>query len=168
MSQSASTITIAGPISTMANYRDWRLGFVNLRNLTQENNLFFFDIFLPSEQFINIDNLQTVVVGFDTENWESATFNIPGEDIVLLNRPAGYDVALQSVALNGVTFVGYASEIASLTISDIVVEVNLNDRELILGPQPFPVRVSAPNQGMIWPVDENNNLIVYINATDLG
>jgi len=168
MMLSAETVTIAGPISAMENYEEWRLGFINLRNITEESNIFAFDIILPSDQFINIDNLQTVVAEFDTDYWDSATFNIPGEDIALLNRPVGYEVTLQSVSLSGITFVGALDAIANLTVGDIVVEVNLNDRELTMGPQPFPVRISVPNQGMVWPVEENNNLTVYINVTDIS
>jgi len=165
MMKSDTTITIAGPISTMANYNHWRLGFINLRNLTAENNVFTWDIALPSDQFINIYNLQTVTVEFDSQHWASTTLNIPRDDMVLLNRPAGYEVTLQTASLSGVIFVGDPDEIAGLTVSDVVVEVNLNDRELTLGPQPFPVRISAPNKGMVWPVEENNNLVVYINVT---
>ena len=168
MQTSASTITIAGPISTMQNQHEWRLGFISLRSLTPENNLFIFDIDLPSEQFINIDNLQSVAITFDSEYWDSATFNIPGEDITLINQPAGYEVTLQSVALNGVTLVGDVYEIEGLTVSDIIAEVNLNDRELILGPQSFPVRISVPNRGMIWPVEVTNTLTVYVNVTEAG
>ena len=164
MFQSARTITIAGPISTMQGFQDWRLGFINLRNLTHEDNWFIFDIDLPSEQFINIDNLQSVAIEFDSEYWDTTVLNIPGEDILLTNRPAGAEIALQTVTLSSVTFVGDAEEIAGLTLSDVVVEVNLNDRELVSGTQPYPVRISVPGRNMVWPVDEGN-LIVYINAT---
>ena len=165
MVASAETITIAGPITAMAAYEEWRLGAINLRSLTETNNIFSFPITLPSDQFVNIDNLHTVTVVFDTRDWDSVTFNIPAEDIMLINRPSGYDVTLQSVALSGVTFVGGYDEIAGLTMSDIVVEVNLGERELTLGIQPFSARISIPGQGMIWPVEENNNLTVYVNVT---
>ena len=164
MEMSATTITIAGPISTMQTFTDWRLGSINLRSLTPENNWFIFDINLPSEQFVNIDNLQSVAVEFDSQYWDSATFDVPGEDILLTNQPAGYEVMLQTVALNSIMFVGNAEEIAELAPEDIVVEVNLGDRDLVSGLQPHPVRISAPNHGMVWPVDEGN-LIVYINVT---
>ena len=166
MRQSDQNIMIAGPISTMQNYEEWRLGFINLRQLTAENNAFTFDVILPSEQFINMDNTQSVIFEFDTESWGSATFNIPGDEILLLNRPAGLSVTLQSGALNGVTIVGDRAVLDELNVSDIVVEVNLNDRELTLGPQPFPVRVSLPNRGMVWPVEEGNNFTVYINVAE--
>jgi len=160
----AETITIAGPISAMAAYEEWRLGAINLRSLTETSSIFSFPITLPSDQFVNIDNLHAVTVAFNTQNWDSVTFNIPGEDIMLINRPAGYEVTLQSVALSGVTFVGGYEEIAGLTVSDIVVEVNLSDRELTPGIQPFSARISIPGQGMVWPVEENNNLTVYVNV----
>ena len=166
MRQSDQNIMIAGPISTMANYEEWRLGFINLRHLSPQNNVFTFDVILPSEQFINMDNTQSVLFEFDAQNWGSETFNIPGDEILLVNRPAGVEVTLQSGSLNGVTIVGDQDVLDGLTVSDIVVEINLNDRELTLGPQPFPVRVSVPGRGMVWPVEENNNFTVYINVTE--
>ena len=165
MEKSARTITIAGPISAMANHHDWWLGFINLRSLTPENNVFFFDIGMPSEQFINVDNLQAVVIEFDTENWESTTLDIPAEYFIITGRPEGYEVTVQTVALNGVTFVGEAQAIEELTLDDIVVEINLNDRELITGPQPHPVRISISGRDLVWPVEEAGNLIVHINVT---
>ncbi|MCL2579632.1 MAG: hypothetical protein FWE32_06330 [Oscillospiraceae bacterium] len=166
MRQSSQNITIAGPISTMQNFDIWRLGFINLRQLTAEQNFFVFDVTLPSEQFINIDDIQSVIFEFDAENWDRAVFNIPAEDIMIHNQPAGVEVTLQSAALNGVILVGDAEELAGLAVSDIVVEVNLNDRELTMGLQPFPVRVSVPNRGMIWPVEEGGNFTIYINVIE--
>ena len=165
MQKTAETVTIAGPISTMANYRDWWLGTINLRSVTSENSVFFFDIEMPSEQFINIDNLQTVVVEFDTESWDSVSLDIPSEDFIITGDPGGHEISVQTVALNGVTFVGDAETIANLTASDVVVEINLNDRPLIAGPQPHPVRINIPGGELVWPVDEAGNLIVHITAT---
>ncbi|MCL2857663.1 MAG: hypothetical protein FWE19_08115 [Oscillospiraceae bacterium] len=165
MQKSAETVTIAGPISTMASHHDWWLGTINLRSLTPENNIFFFDIDMPSEQFINVDNLQAVIVEFDTENWDSVSFDIPAEDFIITGDPGGNEITVQTVALNGVTFVGDAEEIAELTLSDIVVEINLSDRELIIGPQPHPVRINIPGSELVWPVEQAGNLIVHIMVT---
>ena len=167
MQKSVDEVTIAGPIGTMIHHHDWWLGFVDLRGLTPENNVFVFDVEMPSEQFINIDNLQVVVVEFDTESWEATTLDIPAEHFIITGQPEGYEVSVQTVALSDVTFVGDAGGIYELTLDDIVVEINLNDRELITGPQPHPVRVSVPGMGAVWAVEELGNLIVHINVTPL-
>jgi len=165
MEMSATRITIAGPISTMANHNDWWLGFINMRSVTPENNLFFFDIDMPSEQFINVDNLQTIAVEFDPESWDSTTFDIPAEDFIITGQPEGYEVIVQTLTLNDITFVGDAEAIEELTLEDITVEINLNDRALITGPQPHPVRITVADRRMVWAVEEAGNLIVHINVT---
>jgi len=167
MQQSAHTVTIAGPISTMVHHHDWWLGAINLRSLSPENNVFFFDIDMPSEQFINFDNLPFVLVEFDSEEWESISFDIPAEHFTVTGHPEGYEVVVQTVALNNVTFVGDAEVVEELTLEDIVVEINLGDRELIVGPQPHPVRISVSGGELVWPVEEFGNLLVHIVVTPI-
>lgn len=167
MNKSATTLTIAGPISSMANHNDWRPGSINLRSLSIENNFFVFDISLPSEQFVNVDNLPALTIEFDTENWDTAVFDIPAESITMTTPPPDLEVNLQTLTLNNVTFVGDQEDIANLSLEDIVVEVNLDDRELTLGTQPHPIRISVPGGGMVWPVDEGGNLIAYIHVTEI-
>jgi len=167
MQKSVDEVTIAGPIGTMIHHHDWWLGFIDLRSLTPENNTFSFSIEMPSEQFMNIDNLQTIAVEFDTESWATATLDIPAEYFVITGQPEGYEVSVQTVALNDVTFVGIAGEIEELTLDDILIEINLNDRELITGPQPHPVRVSVPGLDMAWAVEELGSLMVHINVTPI-
>lgn len=152
---SNETIWVAGPVNTMNNYNEIRLGYVDLTTLTPQNSVYPFDVPLPTE-FNNMNNITTVTVEFESDFWGAASFNITKIDT--FDQPYNYKIDLLTTSIP-VTFVGDEEIIAGLGVDDIVAEVYFSDREVTDGSYSYPVRISAPNKGMVWPVGEFSVII---------
>jgi len=152
MEISNDEIEIAGPVDSIDNYREISLGYIDLKALTPTDNLFVFEVVLPSSQFTNMHNITSVTVEFDTENWETDRFNVNNFEVE--NPPVNYDVTLLTSSISNVTIVGKRGVLESLTSDDIVVIVDLSDREILEGQYSYPVKITVPTKGMAWAVGD--------------
>ena len=156
-------ITVAGPVDATEKYKELLLGFVDLSDISIQNNVFNFDLDLP-DGFTNLNNIRTVTVTFDNTNWTEETFNL--SNIRVLNPPTGYDIQLVTDQIYNVTMVGNSNIIKELTTDDIVVELDLaGKKELSTGQYETPVKISAPTKGLVWASGEYN-VVIHVSKTD--
>lgn len=145
---SNESILVAGPATLVDNYSEIELGYVDFKRLELDSKQVF-DVELPSG-FVNVDNIQSVSVSFNTDGFIMKSFNI--SEIDILNPPANYDVTINqnSQKLNNVKIIGPAEVLETMTAEDLIAEVDLSDREIVTGQISVPVRIYAPNKGTVW------------------
>lgn len=143
-------IWAAGPVNTMNNYYEIPLGYIDMTKLTPQNSVFPFPVPLP-DAFKNLNNITTVTVEFESDFWDAATFNVT--EIETYDLPYNFNIELLTYSLP-VTFVGDSEIIAELAVGDIKAEVFFSDKEVTAGTYNYPVRISAPDKGLVWPVGD--------------
>ncbi len=154
---SNETILLAGPADRIDDYSEINLGYVDMKNLLPTST-FAYDISLPSD-FVNIENIQTVLVEFTMDDLTTKDFDV--DNLVVVNQPANYDITVTTKSLPNVTMVGDQELLDSLTSSDIVAEVNISGSNLSVGQIQVPVSITAPNKGLVW-ANGNYQAIVTI------
>ncbi len=143
---SSRTVTIAGPKNLVDNYDKINLGYVNMKDLDLDST-FEFDVSLPSG-FINIDNIETVTLTFDTSDMSSNYYHVP--NIVIVNPPTQYDIQIVSYGISGVKITGDFSDLSSLLSSDIAAEIEITGPEITTGQYRVPVNVYVPGGKLLW------------------
>lgn len=160
---SQDSVTIAGPAELIDKTSEILLDYISIKTIEPEHNTFSFDVPLPppSEQFMRLDNITTVVVTVDSSDLDAAVFNV--HEPVLINVPVGFDVELLADVIPNVKFVGKKSVLETMTAADIVAEIDLSEREIASGSYNFPVKLSVPGKGLVWAVGDHS---VTIQVTD--
>jgi len=144
---STPSIKVAGPTYSVDNYTSIPAGYVDFRTIDLGKTINF-DIQMPTG-FVNIDNLQSVTVTFDTAGMIKKTFYV--RTINVINAPAGYTFTVTTKSL-GVTIIGTKSIVDSLTAGDIVAEIDAGERDVTVGQSKLPVNVYVPNKGLVWAI----------------
>ena len=156
---SNDTITVAAPEDAIKNYYEIVVGYIDFSELDlSQNNTLNFDVRLPSG-FLNINNIESVVVEFDATDIAAKNFNLGASNFSVVNVPPDYDVKVLTAALNNVRMVGSKEVISKLLSTEIVVEIDLSDSEIQTGQYQRPVRVYAPNKGLVWAVGDYSAVI---------
>ncbi len=158
---SNETIRIAGSQDRVDNFSEVNLGYIDLKNLMPVST-FAYDVVLPSG-FVNIDNIETVLVEFEMD--EMITRNFVVDNINVINPPANYDVTVFTERITGVSMFGEEDVLTGMTSDDIVAEINLSGSEISAGQMSVPVTISAPSKGIVW-ANGNYQVIVTISEKD--
>lgn len=155
---SNESVAIAGPADILENITEIRLGYIDLKGLTTGRS-YNYEVPLPSpaDQFIRQDNVTNVEVTFDDADWDSTSFNV--KNLQLINMPVGYDVKLVTDTLYNVEMTGSKRVLEELSADDILVEIDLSEREMTVGSRKFPVTISAPDKGLVWAVGDYSVVI---------
>lgn len=155
-SMSNQDLEIAGPVDSVDRYQELVVGTVDLRELSPSNSEFTFDVELPSG-FVNLENIKTITVKFDTAQWRTVSLNI--DDISLRNLDSDYQVSFLTSSLNSVEFVGPAEVIETFTAQDVTAYIDLATRDLTLGQYPLPVTIEIPSKKDVWYVGEYSVIV---------
>lgn len=146
------TITVAAEESVLKNYNELTLGYINFKQLDlTENSSLTFSVNLPSN-FINVDNIETVIADFDVTDLTSTSLNL--KEFTVVNVPAGYTATVTTTSLNNVKLVGSAADIKALSARDIVAKIDFADYDVQAGQIQLPVSIYAPTSGFVWAVGE--------------
>jgi len=145
---SSTTLEIAGPADQVERYSELVLGYVDMKELTPDS-IYVFDVeeTLP-EDFINVQNIENVVVDFVMEDMGSRYINI--ENFQLINSSPEYDISVRSERLSNVLIYARQDILETLVSGDLVAEIDLSTREVIPGQFTTGVSIYAPNKEMIW------------------
>lgn len=141
------SIWVAGPTDQIDNLTGINVGYIDLKTLTPDNNVFNFDVTLPSN-FSNVEHIETVAVEFDLGELTEKSFFV--NNLKILNTPIGTDASLLTKQINNVTVVGSKAVLASLTAKDIIGEIDLSDRKITTGQIEMPVSIIVPGKGLVW------------------
>ena len=157
-------VTIAGPSDLIDRLTEIQLGYIDLKSVSLNQSVFAFDVPLPlpSDQFIRLDNVMSVVADINDRDLESAVFNV--SNLRLINRPSGFEVTLLADTIYNVEFIGKGDILESMTADDIVAEIDLSEREIVSGSYPMPVKISVPGKGLVWAVGDHNVTIQAANS----
>lgn len=156
---SNESIWVAGPTEQVDNLTKHNVGYVDLKQLTVDNNVFNFDVVLPTG-INNTDHIESVAVEFDTTGMVEKNFYV--NNLKVVNAPPGYDVTLLTKQLGNVTVVGPKDIVDKLTGKDIVGEIDLSDRKITSGQIEMPVNVLIPGKGLVWAVGSEYTAVVNI------
>ncbi len=143
---SAESITVAAPVESINKYSDIFLGYIDMRNITMGTSTFLFDVDLP-EGFINMENTNFVEVKFDLK--EYAEQILYAKNFITTTIPISYNVRINARQLE-VTLIGPAEVLQTLSAADIVIEVDLSDRDIVAGQYLVAFRVVLPNHEDVW------------------
>lgn len=156
---SNESIWIAGATDQVDKLTRHNVGYVDLRQLTIDNNVFNFEVILPTG-ITNTDHIESVAVEFDTTGMVEKSFYVT--NLQVLNAPVGYDVTLLTKQLSNVRVVGPKEIVDKLTGKDIVGEIDLSDRKISSGQIEMPVSLQLPNKGAVWAVGDEYTAVVNI------
>ena len=144
---SQGTVAVAGDESTLEKYSQLLLGYIDIRDITLENSSFILPVELP-EGIINLDNIDTVKVDFDLENYIETTFYT--SQINIINVPKGYKVTSNAYQL-AVKIIGPADVVNAISAKDIIAQVDLSTREITqTGQYRVQADVFLPGGQLAW------------------
>ena len=146
--QDVKEILVAAPPDMLDNLTELNLGYIDL-NTIDIGTVTSLPITLP-EQFKNLSETDTVNITFPTEGMAKKTFEIKRDHILVINAPSEYDIKPVTSGYS-VTFVGPEDVIESMTIQDIVVQMDLSSIS-ITGNDYFnaPLTIFSLNKGCVW------------------
>lgn len=156
-SMSTYELSVAGPVDIIGRLNELIVGVVDLRSLSTENNQFTFDIEMPASTIINLKNIREVRVTFPLTDWANAYFNV--SDIELVNAPTRYNIKLLTESLPSVLITGTGEVLESITLPDIVAQIDLSQRTLSPGQYKLPVDIYVPGRGLVWAVGEYSAIV---------
>lgn len=143
---SADSITVAAPVESVNKYSDIFLGYIDMRNITKGTSTFLFEVDLP-DGFVNMENVNFVEVNFDLTAYVEQTFYT--KNFITTTIPVSYNVKINARQLE-VVLIGPEEVLQKLSSDDIVVEVDLSDRDVVAGQYLVAFRVVLPNNEDVW------------------
>lgn len=154
-------IEVAGPTEVIDKYKEIPLGQIDIKSL-DIGEVESFEVKLPTG-FVNTQNIQNVLVQFDSEGMVKKGFNI--ENIVIQNVPLNYHAQATTSEINNVQIVGPKEIVDSLLAGDIVATVDLNESSSITSGQiELPVKISVPKKGLVWAVGDYKAIVLIQDA----
>ena len=110
-----------------------------------------------SDDFVNIENIENVVVEFDIEGLASTYLNL--NQFYIVNEPSGFTVNSMTQSLYNVKIIGEEKAVKALKSGDFMVTIDLSDRDVQVGQYEVPVNISAPTQGKVWALGAHTAVI---------
>lgn len=154
-------IEVAGPTEVIDKYKEIPLGQIDIKSL-DIGEVESFEVKLPTG-FVNTQNIQNVLVQFDSEGMVKKGFNV--ENIVIQNVPLNYRAQATTSEINNVQIVGPKEIVDSLLAGDIVATVDLNESSSITSGQiELPVKISVPKKGLVWAVGDYKAIVLIQDA----
>ena len=102
------------------------------------------------EGIINVDNVQTVVVSFNTTDFDSKTFAVT--DIRPINTPKDVKVTVTTEAISEVKLVGKREELEELSPASIVAQVDVSSITAGSGQTKVQVNIVVPGSQSVFAV----------------
>ena len=125
-SLSVTEILLEGEDNIIDKYSDLFVGYADLRKISLDNPSVSFDIKLP-EGLTMQENVEKVDIEFNLEGYIETKFN--ATQINIINVPKNYKVTSNASKV-AVTLIGPEDVINSLSAKDIVVQIDLSEREI--------------------------------------
>lgn len=141
-------IEVAGPVELLGSVNELHLGYVDIRTLAPDVNLFY-RIRYPNG-FVSVEGIEDANIEFDPKPFGEETLSVSSSNIYIRNLPEQYEATIQTQAINNVTVYGPAEEVAKLTSQDLVAEINMANVDVSLGQITVPVSVLLPGHSRCW------------------
>lgn len=154
---SNETIVVAAQERSISKATEIIAGAIDFEQLDlSEQSTYTFRVRLPDD-FVNVENIENIVVEFDTEGLSSTYLNL--NQIYIVNEPSGFKVTSMTQSLYNVKIVGEEKLIKTLKSGDFMVTVDLSDRDVQVGQYEVPVSISAPTRGKVWALGAHTAVI---------
>lgn len=102
------------------------IGSINFSQLTVGNNVFKFDT-NKIESFVVLDNINEITATVTVpDTYKTASLNVSGKNVDIVNVPAGYKAELVSLSSYSVTAVGKEENLTALKDSSVKLLVDLS------------------------------------------
>lgn len=145
---SNKTIMVAAQERSISKTTEITAGVIDFAQLDlTEQSTYTFQVRL-AEDFVNVENMENIVVEFDTEGLASTYLNL--SEFYVVNAPGDYTITPMTQTLYNVKIVGDEKLLKTIKSGDFMVTIDLSDRDVELGQYEVPVSISAPTQGMVW------------------
>ena len=146
---SPDSIEIAGPKETIDSLESVNLSPIDFSCVDLKNNEFDLPIDLPSG-CKSLDNTYTAQVSLNLSGFREKTLWIT--QFSFLNVPSGRNASVYAGGIN-VKFVGSLSKISAIRASDVLIEIDLMQKEDASGYMEVPAKVKLDNNG-VWAYGE--------------
>lgn len=147
-SMSNETIMVAAQERSISRTTEITAGVIDFEQLDlTEQSTYTFQVRLP-EDFVNVENIENIVVEFDTEGISSTYLNL--SEFYVVNAPGDFTVTPMTYSLYHVKIIGDEEILKTVKSGDFMVTIDLSDRDVEQGQYEVPASISAPTQGKVW------------------
>ena len=153
---SVKEITIGGTPEQIAPVTEVTVGFIDMTKF-EPGVPMTINVQLP-EGLVNVDNVQTIVVNFSTQQFDSKTVNV--DDIRVINAQTGVQVTVTTEVISDVKLVGEKSELEELSAANIVAQVDASSIEAKTGQVRVPVVILIPGSTSVFATGSYSALCV--------
>lgn len=158
---SVNEITIGGTPEQIDPVTEVTVGFIDMTKF-EPGVPMTINVQLP-EGLVNVDNVQTIVVNFNTQQFDSKTVNV--EDIRVINVQTGVQVTVTTDVISDVKLVGEKNELEELSAANIVAQVDASSIEAKSGQVRVPVVIVIPGSTSVFATGSYTALCVGESAS---
>lgn len=141
-------VEIAAPENMLDTMNELHLGYIDMRTLAPDMNMFY-NMSLPPS-FISVEGIEELNLQFKPDKFAEKELNIDSESIYVINASDKYDVTIQSKSVSGVVIYGPAEQLEKITEKDLVAQINMSRVEYKLGQVTVPVDIVIPGKSDCW------------------
>ena len=154
---SNETIVVAAQERSLSRTTEITAGVIDFEQLDlTEQSAYTFQVRL-AEDFVNVENIENIVVEFDTQGISAAYLNL--SEFYVVNAPAEFTVTPMTYAIYNVKIIGDEAELKTIKSGDFMVTIDLSDRDVEQGQYEVPVKISAPTKGKVWALGTHTAVI---------
>lgn len=104
------------------------------------------------ENIVSQENVTAVTLSFDSSNLAQKVLNVSRDNIRVINLPANYQLEPENTRINNVTLIGPKDEIAGLSASNVVAQIDAQDIQVSVGKQNLTVQIYVPAASGVFAV----------------
>lgn len=104
------------------------------------------------ENIVSQENVTAVTLSFDSSNLARKVLNVSRDNIRVINLPANYQLEPENTRINNVTLIGPKDEIAGLSASNVVAQIDAQDIQVSVGKQNLTVQIYVPAASGVFAV----------------
>ena len=143
---SPSTVELAGSEEDFNSYKSIQLDPIDFSQISPDTNVFEIPVSLPSS-FRNLQQIDEVTVRLNLAGYTTKT--ITARSFKVNNLGYQYEASVTTTALD-VVVVGPESELANLTDSNLVVQVDMSQNNDFTGHTEMPATISISGSTKCW------------------
>lgn len=159
-----SEIEIAGPEDMLDTMNELHLGYIDMRTLAPDMNMFY-NVSLPPD-FISVEGIEELNLQFMPDNFAEKELNIDSDSIYVINASDKYEVTIQSKSVSGVVVYGPVEQLEKITEKDLVAQINMSKVEYKIGQVTVPVDIVIPGKSDCWAYGSHYNVRATIKLKE--
>lgn len=148
---SPNELQVAVPVSKAVNELETLcIGYVDMQSIDlSEPMVFQIDKVLP-EGYVNSENINEVTLTFNADQFATKPVTIQNENIRLINKPAGYEITVETQRLNNVLLVGTQSQLDKIDGDAVIAQIDASKLSMLKGEQNVPVQIIISSSSAVF------------------